>query len=374
MLSTKPDVFQATLTRRGRLGRVWLFDPFGEQSSAWTPIQGCENWNRALMTAEWLGDAANEGHTSEAGHFWRGEAATLLAPLLYAAALSGADMPQVLHWLHDRSVKEVLDILDTDHTQGAAAAAQFEGKHAEDDRNRATTYMSATALLKAYRFPRLQAYTQRDDLTTDAFLNGKPNTVYIIAPEHQQELLRPIIVALVSQLYVAAVEKANTGNARAANTAGTHPCASSSTRPPTSPPPTLAQLPGPKPRPRDPLRHRLARPQPAPRTLRTRRRRIRPLQLLRQTLPRPHLRRHTLRYLEQLLGDVALPHHNITQSGDWGDHRSTTEVTHYRPVATAPELRQIQHDRGLLLCERIPPALIALRPWYDDAALQKLAA
>ena len=56
------------------------------------------------------------------------------------------------------------------------------------------------------------AYTHRNDLTADAFLNGKPNTVYAIAPEHQQELLRPIIVALVSQLYVAAVERANTGN------------------------------------------------------------------------------------------------------------------------------------------------------------------
>ena len=43
-------------------------------------------------------------------------------------------------------------------------------------------------------------------------------------------------------------------------------------------------------------------------------------------------------------------------------------------IATAPELRQIQQDRALLLCERIPPALVALRPWYKDAALKKLAA
>jgi type IV secretory pathway TraG/TraD family ATPase VirD4 len=375
VLSTKPDVLHATVTRRRGLGRVWLFDPFGEQSSAWTPIQGCESWNRALMTAEWLGDAANEGHTSEAGHFWRGEAATLLAPLLYAAALSRADMPQVLHWLHDRSVKEVLDILRTDHTQGTAAAAQLEGKHAEDDRNRATTYMSATALLKAYRFPRLQAYTKRDDLTTDAFLNGKPNTVYIIAPEHQQELLRPIIVALVSQLYVAAVEKANTGNA-----------------------------PGGKHRWDPPLRFLLdeaaniAPLRPLPNYLAQSLGLGIPFVTVWQDLSQlrerygpdaagsvlsnssvklflgPISDAHTLRYLEQLLGDIALPHHNITQSGDWSEHRSTTQVTHYRPVATAPELRQIQPDRGLLLCERIPPALIALRPWYQDAALQQLAA
>jgi type IV secretion system protein VirD4 len=375
VLSTKPDVLHATLTRRRGLGRVWLFDPFGEQSSAWTPIQGCENWNRALMTAEWLGDAANEGHTSEAGHFWRGEAATLLAPLLYAAALSGADMPQALPWLHDRSVKAVLDILRTDHTQGTAAAAQFEGKHAEDDRNRATTYMSATALLKAYRFPRLQAYTQRDDLTTDAFLNGKPNTVYIIAPEHQQELLRPIIVALVSQLYVAAVEKANTANApggqhrwdpplrflldEAANIAPLRPLPNYLAQslglgiPFVTVWQDLSQL-----------RERYG-PDAAGSVLSNSSVKL---------FLGPISDAHTLRYLEQLLGDVALPHHNITQSGDWSEHRSTTEVTQYRPVATAPELRQIQPDRGLLLCERIPPALIALRPWYQDAALQKLAA
>jgi type IV secretory pathway TraG/TraD family ATPase VirD4 len=94
VLSTKPDVLQATPTKRRKLGRVWLFDPFGPESSAWTPIQGCQQWDRALMTAEWLGDAANDGHTSEAGHFWRGEAATPLAPLLYAAAQIGADKPR----------------------------------------------------------------------------------------------------------------------------------------------------------------------------------------------------------------------------------------------------------------------------------------
>jgi hypothetical protein len=33
----------------------------------------------------------------------------------------------------------------------------------------------------------------------------------------------------------------------------------------------------------------------------------------------------TLRYVEQLLGDIALPHHNITQSGDWSERRSSSE-------------------------------------------------
>jgi type IV secretion system protein VirD4 len=375
VLSTKPDVLHATLTHRRRLGRAWLFDPFGPISSAWTPIQGCEKWDRALMTAEWLGDAANEGHISEAGHFWRGEAATLLAPLLYAAGLIKKDMPQVLHWLHERAVDEILGILDSDRAESSAARTQFAGKLAEDDRNRATTYMSATALLRAYRFPQVQAHTERDDLTPKAFLNGEANTVYVIAPEHQQELLRPVIVALVSQLYVAAVEKANAGQApgggdrwdppirflldEAANIAPLRPL-----------PNYLAQSLG------------LGIPFVTVwQDLSQLRERYGPDaggSVLSNSSVKlflgPISDASTLTYLDQLLGDVGRAHQNVTQSGDWGEQRSTTEVTQYRPVATAPELRQLERDRGLLLCERVPPALIALRPWYQDRALRRLAA
>ena len=48
----------------------------------------------------------------------------------------------------------------------------------------------------------------------------------MIAPEYQQELLRPSSSHSSPKLYVAAVGKANSGNAPAANTAGTRPCAS----------------------------------------------------------------------------------------------------------------------------------------------------
>ena len=166
------------------------------------------------MTAEWLGDAANEGHISEAGHFWRGEAATLLAPLLYAAGLIGADMPQVLHWLHDRSVEDVLDILGSDHAEGAAARRAIRGqarrrrpqpRHHLHERHRAARGLPLPP--PAGLHPARRPHRRRPSSTASA------NTVYVIAPEHQQELLRPIIVALVSQLYVAAVEKANAGNA-----------------------------------------------------------------------------------------------------------------------------------------------------------------
>ena len=44
------------------------------------------------------------------------------------------------------------------------------------------------------------------------------------------------------------------------------------------------------------------------------------------------------------------------------------------PSPPPPNSAKSKRDRGLLICERIPPALVALRPWYEDAAVKKPAA
>src|SRR4051812_23181346 len=84
--STKRDVLEATASARRKLGRVWVYDPFGADSAQWTPLAGCHEWSYALRQAQWLADATQEGD-SEIASYWRGEAAKLLAPLLHAAAL-----------------------------------------------------------------------------------------------------------------------------------------------------------------------------------------------------------------------------------------------------------------------------------------------
>ena len=170
-----------------------------------------------------------------------------------------------------------------------------------------------------------------DDLTPKAFLNGEANTVYVIAPEHQQELLRPVIVALVSQLYVAAVEKANAGQApgggdrwdppirflldEAANIAPLRPL-----------PNYLAQSLG------------LGIPFVTVwQDLSQLRERYGPDaggSVLSNSSVKlflgPISDTSTLTYLDQLLGDVGRAHQNVTQSGDWGEQRSTTEVIGHR--------------------------------------------
>lgn len=89
----------------------------------------------------------------------------------------------------------------------AEAAAQLEGVGRRDERNRETTVMSALNLLRAYRHPQVVA-TAKDEISPRALLDGGANTVYVIAAGHEQEALRPVILALVSAVYQYAISLA----------------------------------------------------------------------------------------------------------------------------------------------------------------------
>ena len=204
--STKRDVFDATAAWRSRRGSVWVFDPFGDDSADWTPLDGCENWSWALRQAQWLADATQDGDSEVAG-YWRGEAAKLLAPLLHAAVLDDQGVDAVIAWLDTQEAKEPARILKTG---GAAAAArQLQSVVALDPRNRGTTFMSAGSVLAAYRFPQVLE-TARSGLTPARFLDGAANTLYLVASERDQRLLAPLVVSLLSSLLHAAADRANT--------------------------------------------------------------------------------------------------------------------------------------------------------------------
>ncbi len=93
VLSTKRDVYEATVTSRARRGRVCVYDPFGDERSAtFTPLIPARTWSGAIRTGEALASAAHPDQANAANEFWDKEAASMLAPLLHAAALSRTDM------------------------------------------------------------------------------------------------------------------------------------------------------------------------------------------------------------------------------------------------------------------------------------------
>jgi hypothetical protein len=79
----------------------------------------------------------------------------------------------------------------------------------------------------------------------------------------------------------------------------------------------------------------------------------------------------TLRYLAQLLGA-----HEVRQVGtnvDADGRRSTHESVAYRDLAPENLLREMRPGQGVLVYGHLPPARIALRPWFKDRRLRRLA-
>ncbi len=205
VLSTKRDVHEATAAHRERLGRVWVYDPFGDEHSAgFTPLVPGRSWPGAIRAGEALASAAHPDASNAANEFWDKEAASMLAPLLHAAAITGREIGELVRWLDARDFTEAIETLND---AGAPAAAdQLEGVSRRDERNRETTVMSALNLLRAYRYPQV-AGARTSEVNPAGFLDGDANTVYVVAAGHDQEALRPVILALLTAIYETAIVK-----------------------------------------------------------------------------------------------------------------------------------------------------------------------
>src|ERR1035437_2371646 len=105
--ATKRDVLDATWRARSRVGQVWLFDPSGESSPlpagtrrlCWSPVTAASSWDSALLTARAMAAATSAGAGTTNEHHWRERSTALLAPLLYAANLTGKPVAEVLRWV-----------------------------------------------------------------------------------------------------------------------------------------------------------------------------------------------------------------------------------------------------------------------------------
>jgi type IV secretion system protein VirD4 len=354
VLSTKRDIYEATAPYRRGIGRVWVYDPFGDRPSAgFTPLVPARSWPGAIRAGEALASAAHPDQANAANEFWDREAASMLAPLLHAAALADEGMDEVVRWLDARDFQRAVSVLQS---SGAAAAAdQLEGVGRRDERNRETTVMSALNLLRAYRYPQVAACA-RSDLTPEQFLDGDANTIYVVAAGHDQEALRPVILALLASMYEAAIVKARRHGAldprlfilmdEAANIApvrnlapwlsqcGDHGIVIATIWQ------SIAQI--------DQRYGRAARDA------------ICAASTAQVFLP-PLLEPTSAGYLSELLGEEPVAHASTSN----GLSRQTLSVGHQK-AGPSPWVRQIGRGRAILLYRDLPPAVVRAPGWFED--------
>jgi type IV secretion system protein VirD4 len=366
--SVKSDLLRDTLARRQTLGDVLVYDPTGATgvpTSGWTPLAGCTTWGGAQRNAAWLTGAAQPARAALAdADFWYAAAAKLLAPVLFAAATSERTMADVVRWIDTQEEADVEAALDAAGNEYALTAARASWER--DERQRSSIYTTAETALAAYADPGVMASADTSDITPERLLDGGAHTLYVCAPSHEQQRLRPLFATLAHSIVSAVFERASRSGRpldpplllvldEAANIA---PLRDLDTLASTAAGQgiqlvsvfqDLAQL-----------RERWgARAGSIVNNHRAR--------IIGAGIADPD----TLDYVARLLGDAEIRQVSSTAGAD--GQGSTTESSGFRALAPANVLREGRPGRAVLVYGHLPPAELELRPWFADRALRRLA-
>jgi len=354
-----------------------VFDPFalaGTPSHTWSPLRAALTWDGALEVA-WRLAASGEldQRGVEGGDFWAVAAEQRLAPLLYAAAGTGETIDTVVRWAYGQGTRALHEALARlggeadDECRRADAHAAYDAVRAfeaQADRTRSSIEATAQALLRAYRFAKVARSARTCEITADRLLD-EGATLYLIGDAKASKLLRPIFLALLSEVVDRAYERATVNGGRlerplllCLDEAGN-----------VAPLPNLAEIASTAPS------HNIQLVSIFHDLQQARSRYGRQA----ETVVNSHRARmllpgvadlETLRYFAGLIGDEEARDHTRTTGGG-GTTLST--ALRRRPLAAAEALRQIRDHHALLLYGRIPLAEVRLRMWFEDRRLRRLA-
>lgn len=212
--SIKGDLLGETIDRREQLGDVMTFDPTGvsgmEPTQRATPLWGATSWREAGRIAHWLcGSAQGSKGGLQDADFWFATAEKLLAPLLFAAATSGRTMADVVRWLDEGPDVNTAQVSKALREAGEPAAERaWQATQNREERQRSSVYTTAEMIVSAFADERVQQETEAADYTPARLLDGGKNTLYLCAPLHEQERLRPLFSMIVQELLAHAYELA----------------------------------------------------------------------------------------------------------------------------------------------------------------------
>jgi len=348
--SVKRDLVRDTIRARQARGPTWVYDPTGStglRSTTWSPLTACTSWQGARRTAAWLcsGARANPGAGGGDEDFWYAAAGKLLAPYLLAAALNGQDTGRLVRWIDTQEEREVAALLAGHPAALSAATASWQ----RDERTRSSVFTTAEMVLEAFADPSVLASAASPTFDAGQLLDGSRATLYVCAPGHEQDRLRPVFATLLHTVMTAAYdagdldppllvvldEAANIAPLRdldsIASTAAGHGIQLVTVWQ------DLAQL-------------RARYGERASTVVNNHR-----AKLVLSGISDPA----TLDYASRLIGDADIDDASLTIDAAGG--RSTTRSRRERRLAPGAELRRIRPGHGVLVYGHLPPARVTLR-------------
>ena len=370
--SIKADVVHDTQAARARVGEVFIFDPTastGLAHTAWSPIAAAHTWEGARRTAaNLLGVGDQSAGRSADETFWKPASARFLAPLLLAAAHGQLTMADVLRWIAALEEDQPTELLKDSASPGALAGLEaLRSVWKADPRFRSNLTQTIATSLDAWHEPAIAAATAGESQISAQRLLAGTNTLYLVAPAHEQRRLRGLFTALVADIAAGAFERsAQTGRPidpplllaldEAANIA---------------PLPNLDEIASSGPGQGVQLLTILQNLSQA--TDRWGKDRA-------ETIIANHRARlfcsgigdrATLDYVRQTLGDEEIDRISTHRQSPLATG-SRTYSSEFRAIAAPHRVRQADTNTALLIYGRLQPAWVNLRPWFANRELRQL--
>lgn len=206
--STKPDIVELTWTARGTRGPCRVVDPLGVTAGLpalrWSPLAGCNDPTRAetLARAFVAGSVAGSGADSGASAFYREQAAAVLACLLHAAALAGADLATWLRWCGTPTDPQPLHILTTHPDTGAGMLDKLESATTGDSRTVGNIRATVATALAWSTVPAARAALAATPSEVDRIedLLDAGGTIYLLGKDDPTSPVVPLLTAIAEDV------------------------------------------------------------------------------------------------------------------------------------------------------------------------------
>ncbi|MFZ0218129.1 MAG: type IV secretory system conjugative DNA transfer family protein [Candidatus Dormiibacterota bacterium] len=210
-VSVKNDLVVQTAGHRQHLGTTDVYDPTGTTGLAtctWSPIARCEDFDRAMRVGQWLVQGQSKVEANAEWAHWEDAAIRLVSTALYAGANLELSITDALSWLDDGSGTKLGMALAAVPGRDVRAMQWYRSVQERPERERGSCYSTSQKALRPYIERAVAASAQDPSFEPREFLLSGNDTLYLVAPQSEQERLSGIFASLVMTVMTDATELA----------------------------------------------------------------------------------------------------------------------------------------------------------------------
>ncbi|MGH2927204.1 MAG: type IV secretory system conjugative DNA transfer family protein, partial [Solirubrobacteraceae bacterium] len=211
----KNDLVVQTAGQRQRRGRADVYDPTGTtgfSTCTWSPMTRCRSFDRAMRVGQWLVEGQGSGQRGGQGDaewaHWEDAAIRLVSTALYAGDSLRLSITDALSWLDDGSGTKLGLALAAVRDRDPRALQWYQSVQERPERERGSCYSTSQRALRPYIERAVARSAQDPSFDVHRFLESDDDTLYLVAPQAEQQRLAGVFASLVMTVMTDAAEMA----------------------------------------------------------------------------------------------------------------------------------------------------------------------